>query len=78
MNKIDKALSGDLNKRLLDLENALEEFQVNVTEENLKLSFPYVTDRSKQGLGFGIDPENPSVLAVYLNGLQIGRISITQ
>ena len=62
--------------RQTNLENELEEFKANVSEENLKLKVPYVTDRSGENIGFELDKTN-MILTVYSGDTAVGQISLT-
>ena len=76
MSLLENEFSNDSKKRIYNLENELEEFKANVSEENLKLKVPYVTDRSGENIGFELDKTN-MILTVYSGDTAVGQISLT-
>ncbi|MDP4117968.1 MAG: hypothetical protein Q8873_02115 [Bacillota bacterium] len=77
MSKLQEAFSNLLENRILELENELEEFETNVSEENLKLRVPYTTDESGSKIGFAFENSNFTTLCVYVNGSKIGSVALT-
>ena len=73
MSKLEKIFSSETEKRLVNLENTLEEFMENINEENLKLQIPNVKDISKAGLELEI---SDNALKVYQKGQLAGSITL--
>lgn len=76
MSLLENEFSDDSKKRIYNLENELEEFKANVSEENLKLKVPYVTDKSGENIGLELDMSNRK-LKIYSGDTLIGQISLS-
>ena len=62
--------------RMKKLEDEMEEFKCGITEENLRLKVPYITDNQSNGLGLSVSAEDNKILYVYLKGELIGQITL--
>ncbi len=78
MSRKETDIFEDTQGRILKLENTLEEFMVSVSEENLKLKVPYVSDITSSGISLGMDNENSGILKVNVAGREIGKIILSQ
>lgn len=76
MSKLKKIFSDETLTRILNLENDLEEFKKNVSEENLRLKIPYTTDRNSQKISFSLS--DAGGLCVYVQDELKGEITFNQ
>ena len=76
MSKLKKIFSDETLTRILNLENDLEEFKKNVSEENLRLKIPYTTDRNSDKISFSISDSGK--LCVYVKDELIGKITLNE
>lgn len=76
MSKLKKIFSDETLTRIMNLENDLEEFKKNVSEENLRLKIPYTTDRNSQKISFSLS--DAGGLCVYVQDELKGEITFNQ
>ncbi len=76
MSKLKKIFSDETLTRILNLENDMEEFKKNVSEENLRLKTPYTTDKNSDKISFSISSSGG--LCVYVQDKLVGEITLNQ
>lgn len=76
MSKLKKIFSDETLTRIMNLENDLEEFKKNISEENLRLKIPYTTDRNSQKISFSLS--DAGGLCVYVQDELKGEITFNQ
>ena len=77
MQKIDQQVRGDVYDQLNLLRRDMEEGLVNITEENLKLSQPYVASRSGSVELELVAAEGGQVRQVYRDGNLCGSVQLS-
>lgn len=76
MSKLEKEFQNDSKIRIKKLEDELEEFKTNITEKNLRLKVPYVTDKNGNGLSFSLPDSKSKILYVYLGDTLAGQVTL--
>ena len=76
MSKLEKEFQDESKSKIKQLENDLEEFKTNVTEENLRLKEPYTTDKNGNGLAFSLPDSKTKIMYVYLGNNLIGQVTL--